>query len=131
MPAESAGGVLRQVAMADLVILAPFAVPFLAERYLALWFWLNGRIGHDAVVPDLGATGWLLVNLMGFFAVWAAVLRLRARGAVAVRLTLAAKAVAVVLIAIGLVRGAAPILAVALVADAVACLRIGLAGRQP
>ncbi|PWR20301.1 hypothetical protein [Zavarzinia aquatilis] len=127
---ERRAAVLREVALADLVVLGPFAVPGLAEAYLGLWFQLNGALGFAADAPLLGPTGGLLLNLLGFFAVLSALLRLRDPGGVAWPLAGMAKAVAVVLIAAGLARGAAPIFAVALVADAIACIRLALAARQ-
>ncbi|MFV3127238.1 hypothetical protein [Niveispirillum sp. KHB5.9] len=113
----NAAGIVRQTALSDLVILAPFAIPGLAPLYLDLWFGLDGLLGGGGIAPDLGPTGWLLVNLFGLFAVWSAILRLMGPTVLVARRAALAKLVAAIIIAVGLMQGAAPVFALPLAAD--------------
>ncbi len=124
----NAGGIVRQTALSDLVILAPFAVPGMAPSYLDLWFMLDGLMGGGGIAPDLGPTGWLLVNLFGLFAVWSASLRLMQPTALVARRAALAKLIAAAIIGIGLTQGAALIFVLPLVADLGAALFLAWGG---
>lgn len=124
-------GVLRHAALGDLVILAPFALPVVAEHYLRLWFLVNGWLGGAALPPALDPTTLLFINLFGLFAVIFSVLRLRLPSVVMARMAGVTKLLAVALIGFGLITGAAPVFAIALVADLVLGLLLVMAIDPP
>ena len=109
--------IFRQANIADMIILTPFAIPVVADYYLALW-----RIFSEAIAParPLGTfapNAMLFVNLTGAFAVLAVVLRIKFGSPQAAWMMGMFKLFATAIFAVALLRGASPIFAVPLFAD--------------
>lgn len=116
----------RQIAIGDLLLFTPLALPWVGGWIVELLLQLNAMLG----LPGSGAAGSLpslLVNLLGLFGVCFALIRLQQGAASLRREAMMVKIAAAVLIVIAILRGAPAILAVIAVADAVAAavLRFG------
>jgi hypothetical protein len=71
---------LRRVALFDLVVTLPFALPIVAQRVVYFFFDLDERLDLGTVLPRLDSIHLLFINLMGVLAVLWNVARVRARG---------------------------------------------------
>lgn len=111
--------IFMQANIADLIILAPFTVPFVADHYLGLWRMLSEAISPDRPLGAFGTDAMLFVNLAGAFAVLAVLLRKKLASAHAAWMTGMFKLCATAIFAVALLRGASPVFAVPLIADLV------------
>lgn len=71
---------LRRVALFDLVVTLPFALPIVAQRVVYALFDLDEALGLTADLPRLDSLHLLFINLMGILAVLWNFARVRARG---------------------------------------------------
>lgn len=111
--------VFRQANIADLIILAPFSVPIIAEHYVGLWRFLGDIIAPENSLQNFSNDALLFVNLAGAFAVFAVLLRMRLDDAKAARATGYFKLVASAIFAIAVWRGGSAVFVIPLVADLV------------
>lgn len=118
--------VFRQANIADLIILAPFAVPLVADHYLVLWRMISEAISPERALGAFGTDATLFVNLAGAFAVLAVLLRMKLASAQAAFMTGIFKFCAAAIFSVALLRGASAVFAVPMIADlALAILLIG------
>lgn len=108
--------VLKQANIADAVILAPFALPFLAQHYLRFWDWANAMLGGTPF-GAFGPTQLVFVNLAGAFAVLSVLLRSRHTGVRTARTVGLFKLTVAAIFALAIAGGAARIFAVPMIAD--------------
>ncbi len=111
--------VFRQANIADLVILTPFAVPFVADHYIGLWRIISETIAPARPLGQLAPDAMLFVNLTGAFALLAVLLRMKRASAQTALMTGVFKLCASAIFATALLRGASPVFAVPLIADLV------------
>lgn len=71
---------LRRVALFDLVLTLPFALPIVAQRLVYALFDLDERLGLGTTLPRLDSVHLLFINLMGVLAVLWNLARFRSRG---------------------------------------------------
>ncbi len=62
-------GTLQRVALADLFLTLPFALPLVAPAVVQLIVWLDGALGLATPMDPLGGLGALFLNLTGVLAV--------------------------------------------------------------
>lgn len=111
--------VFNQANIADLVILTPFAVPFVADLYLGAWRYISELLAPDRPLTIFNSDAMLFVNLAGAFAICSVLMRMQHASQTAARFTGIFKLCAVAIFAIALNRGASLIFTVPLVADAI------------
>lgn len=107
---------LKQANIADGLILAPFAIPFVAGFYLNFWGVLNGLIGGSSF-PAFDATQVIFVNLAGAFALLAVLIRAQHPSTETAFAVGVFKLAAAAIFAIGLASEAALVFAIPLIAD--------------
>ena len=124
-------GVFKQTNIADLVILTPFAIPFVADHYLSLWRLISETISADRPLGEFGPDAVLFVNLAGAFALLAVLVRMRLANAQAARMTGIFKLFAAAIFAIALMREASLVFAIPLIADLVLGALLLVTSRKP
>lgn len=67
----------RRVAWFDLWVTTPFALPFFAEIYVSLVYYVHFQLGFGGTVPGFAPIHWMFINIMGVLAVLWALIRLR------------------------------------------------------
>lgn len=80
MPRAINHAVLRRVALFDLLVTLPFALPIVAQRVVYALFDLDEWLGLGTVMPRLDSLHLLFINLMGILAVLWNLARVRSRG---------------------------------------------------
>lgn len=108
--------ILTQANIADAAILAPFAIPFVAQYYLRFWDWVNAMLG-GAPFSEFGPTQLIFVNLAGAFAVLAVIMRSRLPGARTARTVGLFKLIVAAIFAVAIAGGAARVFAIPMIAD--------------
>lgn len=111
--------IFRQANIADMIILAPFAIPVAADYYLVMWRIFSEMIASTRPLGTFSPDAMLFVNLTGSFAVLALLLRASMASAQAAWMTGVFKLCATAVFAAALLRGASPVFAVPLIADLV------------
>jgi hypothetical protein len=111
--------VFSQANIADLVILTPFAVPFVADLYLGIWRHVSALLSPGRPLSGFTSDAMLFVNLAGAFAVCLICMRIKLGTQAAARMTGIFKLCAAGIFALALGRGASLIFAVPLLADAI------------
>lgn len=110
-------GLFKQANIVDLVILTPFAIPFLSDYYVGLWRMISEAVSADRPLGEFGPDATLFVNLAGAFAVLAVLTRMKLASVEAARMTGVFKLAAAAIFAIALLRNASLVFAVPLIAD--------------
>jgi hypothetical protein len=80
MPRAVKHATLRRVALFDLIVTLPFALPIVAQRVVYALFDLDEWLGLGTVMPRLDSLHLLFINLMGILAVLWNLARVRSRG---------------------------------------------------
>jgi hypothetical protein len=80
MPRAVKHAVLRRVALFDLIVTLPFALPIVAQRVVYALFDLDEWLGLGTTMPRLDSLHLLFINLMGILAVLWNLARVRSRG---------------------------------------------------
>jgi len=123
------GRLLRQANIADGLILAPFAVPFVAGHYLNFWSWLDIVIGGSGLA-EFASDQLVFVNLAGAFALFGIVLRHRHPDIATARAVGVFKLCAVAIFGSALAMGAARVFAIPMAADLIVGLLLCLTNQS-
>ena len=119
----------RQVALGDLLLFTPLALPGVGPWIVDLLLRFNAVAALPGTAGSDALTG-LLVNLLGLFGVSFAWIRLRGQAAAWRRHAIAVKAAAALLILIAVVAGAPALLIVIAVADIGAAIALTVVGAR-
>ncbi|MEQ8268363.1 MAG: hypothetical protein RH982_14300 [Parvibaculum sp.] len=104
--------IIRGAAWCDLVVTAPFAVPFIAEAVIALLYGIDREVGFatPGFMFEMSPLAMMFVHIMGVLGVVWAIVRLRQPVVELARMDASARLVVAALILYAILAGATPVL---------------------